>query len=89
MNPSARPTRDFGTRVLRALRSTIVICGVALLISALRRGRFEWSDSQFLMVHYWGIGMAVFVFVMIWDFWFQRAQRRRIVDQRENDLAGR
>ena len=70
------------TVLLRALRSTIMICVVALVVSAIRRDRFQWSELKFLAAHYWGVAVAVFGFVLIWDLWFQRARQPRVVDQR-------
>ena len=72
--------------VLRAARSTVVICTVAVVISVLRSDRFQWSDLKFLLARYWSLGIAVFVFVLIWDLWFRRARHPRIVivDQNEN-----
>jgi hypothetical protein len=68
---------------LRALRSTLVICVVALVVSAVRSERFQWSDLKLLAARYWGASIAVFVFVLIWDLWFHRTRRPRIVDQRD------
>jgi hypothetical protein len=69
--------------VLRALRSTIVISAVALLVAALRQGRFQLGDLTTAMTRYWGLAVAVFFALLIWDVVFHRPKRPRLVDADE------
>lgn len=63
--------------LLRALRSTLLICLIALVGAAIRSGRLKLSDLQLLLDRYWMVSIGVFAFVLIWDLWFLNTQRSR------------
>ena len=60
----------------RALRSTLVIGVIAVMVSALRSGDFRWSVITRLAWSYRPLLTMIFIGLLIWDGWFQRARRR-------------
>jgi hypothetical protein len=77
--------KDGVLAVFCALRSTLVIGAVALLVFAVRDGSFQWAKLNRVAVSNWRLFAMVFLGVLVWDYWFQRARRRRVIEQRDID----
>ena len=71
--------------VLRAVRSTLVIGAVTVLLVAAREGGFHWNRIKGLAQQNRTLFVMVFFAVLIWDYWFQRAKRQRAIEQRSLD----
>ena len=64
-----------GMALLRAARSTVVIVAIALTLFALRHSALSFSEIRRLAVHYSPLWMAVFVGLMVWEYYFDRKRR--------------
>ena len=71
--------------LLRSGKSTMIISGVALAVAVIRRGRLDWSEVSFTARQNWRLGAAVFLGVVVWEFWRERTNRPRLADQAGQD----
>jgi hypothetical protein len=67
--------RPLSLALLRALGSTVVICLVALGVSAFRLHRLTFAGLLGLAGKHWQIGLLVFLGVAVWEIWFRRAAK--------------
>jgi hypothetical protein len=76
--------QDIGVTVLRATRSIVVIVFVVLLVSAIRDRGVHWEKLQRVAWSNRALFVAVFLALLIWDYWFQRMRRVRSEETQEN-----
>jgi hypothetical protein len=67
--------RPLSQALLRALGSTVVICFVALGVSAFRLHRLSFTGLFSLAGKHWQIGFLVFLGAAVWEIWFRRAAK--------------
>jgi hypothetical protein len=65
----------------RAVRSTLVITAVALVVAAARSGDFRWSVTTRLAWAHRGEFALVFAGLVIWESWVARAKRRGVAQR--------
>ena len=60
----------------RAVRSTLVIAAVAVVVAAARSGDFRWNVVARLAWAHRGEFALIFVGLVVWESWVTRAKRR-------------
>lgn len=60
--------------VLRAMVSTVVVSLVALLASAFRASRLNFTALREIAADNWRLGVIVFLGFVVWGFWFRPAK---------------
>jgi len=60
----------------RAVRSTLVIAAVAVVVAAARSGDFRWGVVARLAWAHRGEFALIFVGLLAWELWVARAKRR-------------
>ena len=72
--------KDASVAVLRALRSLLIIGGVALVIGAVFNGGLSWSNVVHLAAVNRTVFVAVFLGLCVWEFWYRRAKRTHSIE---------
>ena len=75
--PEISRAKHIGFALFRAVRSTIIIATVAIVIFAIRRGGIRLPELKALVILNRTLLAMIFFGVLIWDYWFQRAKSRQ------------
>jgi hypothetical protein len=73
-----RRTRSFGVLLFKAARSTLLIAVVAAVVASISRtDGVRWALVRSTLVHNLHLWGAVFIGVLIWDYWFGKTTRNQ------------
>lgn len=68
-------SKQLARAFLKALRSTVIIVFVALVVFTIRTGGIRMDALRSEAIQVWPIFVMIFMFVAVWDFWWARIKQ--------------